>query len=68
MAEAHAHSLALFLDFENFALGLTDPRERFDINRVMRRMVEKGKVVVKKAYADWSYYSSYTAGIARSRF
>ena len=68
MAEAHAHSLALFLDFENFALGLTDPRERFDINRVMRRMVEKGKVVVKKAYADWSYYSSYTAALHEAGF
>jgi len=68
MAEALANSLALFLDFENFALGLTDPRERFDINRVLRRMVEKGKVVVKKAYADWSYYSSYTAPLHEAGF
>lgn len=68
MAEASAHSLALFLDFENFALGLTDPHERFDINRVLRRMVEKGKVVVRKAYADWSYYPSYTAALHEAGF
>ncbi|MCS7016201.1 MAG: NYN domain-containing protein [Gemmatales bacterium] len=68
MAEASAHSLALFLDFENFALGLTDPHERFDINRVLRRMVEKGKVVVRKAYADWSYYPSYTATLHEAGF
>ncbi|MCS7168796.1 MAG: NYN domain-containing protein [Gemmatales bacterium] len=68
MAEASAHSLALFLDFENFALGLTDPRERFDINRVLRRMVEKGKVVVRKAYADWSFYPSYTAILHEAGF
>jgi uncharacterized protein (TIGR00288 family) len=68
MAEASAHALALFLDFENFALGLTDPHERFDINRVLRRMVEKGKVVVRKAYADWSYYPSYTATLHEAGF
>ncbi len=53
-------SLALFIDFENLALGFQGRRERFDIQRVLKRMVEKGKIVAKKSYADWGRYSSYT--------
>jgi uncharacterized protein (TIGR00288 family) len=54
-------SLAVFIDFENLALGFQGRRERFDISRVLERLVEKGKVVVKKAYADWSRFAPYTA-------
>lgn len=53
-------SLAIFVDFENLALGFTNRRERFDISRVLERMVEKGKIVVKKAYADWGRFQTYT--------
>src|SRR5258708_1753786 len=54
-------SLAIFIDFENLALGFQGRRDRFDIERVLERLVEKGKVVAKKAYADWSRFSTYTA-------
>ena len=52
-------SLAVFVDFENLALGFQDREGRFDIQRVLRRLVEKGKIIVKRAYADWSRYSDY---------
>jgi uncharacterized protein (TIGR00288 family) len=64
----NAHSLAVFIDFENMALGLT-PRggarrtkktENLDMKRVLERLVEKGKVVSKRAYADWARFSEYT--------
>src|SRR5207244_13538831 len=54
-------SLAVFIDFENLALGFQGRRERFDIVRVLERIVEKGKIVAKKAYADWSRFGPYTA-------
>jgi uncharacterized protein (TIGR00288 family) len=54
-------SLAIFIDFENLALGFQGRRDRFDINRVLERLVEKGKIVCKKAYADWSRFGPYTA-------
>jgi uncharacterized protein (TIGR00288 family) len=54
-------SLAIFIDFENLALGFQGRRERFEIARVLARLVEKGKIVAKKAYADWSRFSTYTA-------
>jgi uncharacterized protein (TIGR00288 family) len=53
-------SLAVFLDFENIGIGLNNRRDRFDIGRVLERLVEKGKIVVKKAYADWSRFGQYT--------
>jgi uncharacterized protein (TIGR00288 family) len=53
-------SLAVFVDFENLALGFQGRRERFDIERVLERLVEKGKIVAKKAYADWSRFKEYT--------
>src|SRR5262245_27718230 len=55
------HSLAVFIDFENLALGFPGRRDRFDIERVLERLVEKGKIVVKKSYADWSRFANYTA-------
>jgi len=55
------HSLAVFIDFENLALGFQGRRDRFDIARVLERLVEKGKIVAKKAYADWSRFMPYTA-------
>jgi uncharacterized protein (TIGR00288 family) len=54
-------SLAVYIDFENLALGFQGRRDRFDIARVLERLVEKGKIVAKKAYADWSRFSAYTA-------
>src|SRR6266436_5047391 len=53
-------ALAVFIDFENLAIGLNNRRDRFDIERVLERLVEKGKVVAKKAYADWSRFGQYT--------
>src|SRR5580698_3818289 len=54
-------SLAVFIDFENLALGFQGRRDRFEISRVLERLVEKGKIVAKKAYADWSRFAFYTA-------
>lgn len=61
MSPDSARSLAVFIDFENLALGFQGRRDRFDIIRVLERLVEKGKIVAKKAYADWSRFSTYTA-------
>ena len=58
------HSLAVFIDYENLALGAT-PKGRGkriaaitpDIGRILERLVEKGKLVVKRAYSDWQRFS-----------
>jgi uncharacterized LabA/DUF88 family protein len=52
--------LALFIDFENIALGVRDSQsKKFDIQLVLQRLIEKGRIVFKKAYADWTRYAEY---------
>jgi len=54
------NSLAVFIDFENLALGFKEKKgKRFEIQKVLERLVEKGKIIVKKAYADWTGYADY---------
>lgn len=56
--ESNGNTLAVFIDFENLALGLRRG-QKFSMRLVLERLVEKGKVVAKKAYADWSRYAAY---------
>ena len=59
MAEGE-HTLAVFVDFENLALGFKGKKDkRFEIQKVLERLVEKGKIIVKKSYADWADYAEY---------
>ncbi|MFN3197331.1 MAG: NYN domain-containing protein [Bradymonadia bacterium] len=54
-----APNLAIFCDFENVAIGVRSARyEAFDIDLVLERLLDKGKIVVKKAYSDWGRYKS----------
>ncbi len=55
MAE-HESSLAVLVDFENMARPGAKGRADFDIHLVLNRLAEKGRVIVKRAYADWSRY------------
>jgi uncharacterized protein (TIGR00288 family) len=53
-------NLALFCDFENIALGVRDARyDKFDITRILERLLLKGSIVVKKAYCDWERYKEF---------
>lgn len=57
-----ARNLAVFIDLENLAMGFQSQRKvKFDVQKVLERLVEKGKLIVKKSYADWSRYPNYTA-------
>src|SRR4029078_14174 len=49
--------IAVFVDFENLAIGVRDMKAgRFQINLVLKRLLEKGRIVYKRAYCDWSNY------------
>jgi uncharacterized protein (TIGR00288 family) len=64
-----APSLAVFCDFENVALGVKDAKyDAFDIHLVLERLLDKGKIVVKKAYADWERYRSSKRGLHEAAF
>jgi uncharacterized protein (TIGR00288 family) len=52
--------IAMFCDLENIALGVRDSDiKKFDINLILERLLEKGKIIVKRAYCDWERYSEY---------
>lgn len=53
------NTMAIFIDFENLALGFKDRKGRFQINLVLARLLEKGRIIVKKAYADWHRFADY---------
>ncbi len=57
---ATQHRIAVFIDFENIALGLPEGGAPLDVRRILDRLLEKGKIVVRVAYADWSRFRSYT--------
>lgn len=62
-------SMALFCDFENVALGVRDANyEKFDIKRVLERLLLKGSIVVKKAYCDWERYKGFKATMHEANF
>jgi uncharacterized LabA/DUF88 family protein len=62
-------NMALFCDFENVALGVQDAKyERFDIGKVLERLLLKGSIVVKKAYCDWERYKAFKAPMHEASF
>jgi len=49
--------IAVFVDYENLAIGVRRMRKgAFKIDLVLRRLLEKGRIVYKRAYCDWSNY------------
>ncbi len=66
---ADTHSMALFCDFENIALGVRDAKyEKFDIKKVLEKLLLKGSIVVKKAYCDWDRYREFKAPMHEAAF
>ena len=55
MSAAADINMALFCDFENVALGVRESKyDKFDINKVLERLLLKGSIVVKKPTATGS--------------
>jgi len=49
--------IAVFVDFENLAIGVRRMKPgKFQIQLVLKRLLEKGRLVYKRAYCDWSNY------------
>jgi uncharacterized protein (TIGR00288 family) len=68
-ASSDVTSMALFCDFENIALGVRDASyEKFDIAKVLERLLLKGSIVVKKAYCDWDRYKAFKAPMHEASF
>ena len=69
MTDSIDNHLALFCDFENIALGVRDARyAKFDINRILERLLVKGSIIVKKAYCDWGRYKDFKSVMHEANF
>src|SRR5690349_15442673 len=56
--DAADERIALFIDYENLAIGAREGLRghRFDMRPIADALAARGRVVVRKAYADWSYF------------
>ncbi len=61
--------MAVFLDLENIALGARDAKfPRFDVRKVLERLLLKGHIVVKKAYCDFERYKEFKRDLHETAF
>src|SRR2546426_5317912 len=68
-ASSDTANMALFCDFENVALGVRDAKyAKFDINKVLERLLLKGSIVLKKAYCDWERYKEFKSDMHEASF
>ena len=66
---ADTTNMALFCDFENIALGVKEAEfPKFDIGKVLEKLLLKGNIVVKKAYCDWARYKEFKAPMHEASF
>ena len=64
-----AQNMAVFCDFENIAIGCQEAKyEKFDMGKVLERLLVKGSIVVKKAYCDWERYKSFKGAMHEASF
>ncbi len=58
--------IAVFVDYENVALGVRDMNEKtFRMELVLKRLLEKGRLVYKRAYCDWRRYQDSVRDLHR---
>ena len=59
--------IALFLDFENLAIGAREDLggAAFDFKPINDALAERGRVVSRRAYADWTMWEDARRGLVR---
>jgi uncharacterized LabA/DUF88 family protein len=58
--DSNDQRIALFVDFENLVTRTGIPAESFDLQPALDTLLEKGKVVFRRAYADWTRFAAAT--------
>ncbi len=59
--------IALFLDYENLAIGAREHLKgaAFDFGPIAEAIADRGRIVVKRAYADWTMFDDGRRMLAR---
>ncbi|RBP43739.1 uncharacterized protein (TIGR00288 family) [Roseimicrobium gellanilyticum] len=62
-------TMAVYLDLENIVIGIQEARyPKFDIQKVLERLLLKGHIVTKKAYCDWERYKEFKRSLHETAF
>ncbi|MFQ5968257.1 MAG: NYN domain-containing protein, partial [Acidimicrobiia bacterium] len=58
MTTGQEDRIAVFLDYENLAIGARESLggAKFDLQPISDALAERGRVVARRAYADWSLF------------
>jgi uncharacterized LabA/DUF88 family protein len=59
--DTHDQRIALFIDFENLVTRTGFSADKFDLQPALDTLLEKGKVVFRRAYADWTRFAEATS-------
>ncbi|WP_373060994.1 NYN domain-containing protein, partial [Gemmatimonas sp.] len=62
---AHAPNAALLIDFDNVTMGIRSDLQG-ELNNLLSSDIVKGKVAVRRAYADWRRYPQYIVPLTES--
>jgi len=66
--EQRANYIAVLFDFDNVAIGVEQyySNQKFSVDKVMSTIRERGRIIIKKAYADWKQWQGYTNNLLNS--
>jgi uncharacterized LabA/DUF88 family protein len=66
LAHPERTNIAVFIDFDNIEIGVkTTLGEHFDIGTILEALKERGEVVTKIAYADWTRAGEYSRALTQ---
>lgn len=63
MSTTGEHRIALFIDFENLVTNTGLSAANFDLQPALDRLLERGKVIFRRAYADWTRFREAKGGL-----
>ncbi len=61
MSETTERRIALFVDFENLVTNTGITAANFNLQPSLDRLLEKGKIIFRRAYCDWSRFQDAKA-------
>jgi uncharacterized protein (TIGR00288 family) len=66
LAHQERVNIAVFIDFDNIEIGVrTTLNEHFDVGTILEALKERGEVVTKIAYADWTRAGEYSRALTQ---
>jgi uncharacterized LabA/DUF88 family protein len=66
LAHQERLNIAVFIDFDNIEIGVKSTLgEHFDVGTILEALKERGEVVTKIAYADWTRAGEYSRALTQ---